>query len=142
MLHFSESFVGGFFGFGRTYGAVARFECDSIEALERDWPEALRQTADWRRTRKQRATWLHLYFNVPSRLAWDAISFVGARVLVPPASLAPEVRGLGLVIAVFGTPDMEQYLDATLYREATGEPAAEQVSGLESQEGAPRNGTE
>jgi hypothetical protein len=119
MLHFSESFVGGFFGFGRTYGAVARFECSSVAALEADWPEALRETAAWPRNRKERATTLHLYFQIPSPLAWDAISFVGTRVLVPPASLAQEFRGLALVIAVFGAPDMEQYLDATLYREAT-----------------------
>jgi hypothetical protein len=26
MVHFSEDLVGGFFGFGRTYGASARFE--------------------------------------------------------------------------------------------------------------------
>ena len=45
MLNFSESFVGGFFGFGRTYGAVARFECDCVAALEADWPAALRETA-------------------------------------------------------------------------------------------------
>lgn len=119
MLHFSESFIGGFFGFGRTYGAVARLECDSIAALEADWPAALRETAQWRATRKERATWLHLYFNVPPALASAAISFVGAKVFEPPASLPPEFRGLGLQIAIFGTPDMEQYLDATLYRDAT-----------------------
>jgi hypothetical protein len=125
MLNFSESFVGGFFGFGRTYGAVARFECDSVVTLEADWPAALRETAQLRATRKERATWLHLYFNVPSALASAAISFVSAKVFVPPANLPPEFRGLGLVIAVFGTPDMEQYLDATLYHEATTPPAVE-----------------
>jgi hypothetical protein len=121
MLHFSEDFVGGFFGFGRTYGAVARFECDAALTLEADWPIALQKTAEWRNGRKERATALHLHLLVPSALAWDAITFIVPRVVVRPASLAPELRGLALVIAVFGTPDMELYLDLTLYREATGE---------------------
>jgi hypothetical protein len=119
MLNFSESFVGGFFGFRRTYGAVARFQCDSVEGLEADWPGALRETARWRETREERATWLHFHMLVPPALAWDAILFVSAKLFVPPASLAQELRGLSVMIAVFGTPDMEQYLDATLYREAT-----------------------
>jgi hypothetical protein len=126
MLHFSESFVGGFFGIGRTYGAAARFECDSVRALEDDWPQALEKTAAWRSARKERATALHLYFEVPPALAWDTMASIAARLIVPPAALARELRGLGLIVAVFGAPDMEQYMDLILYREATlkdGEPA-------------------
>jgi hypothetical protein len=76
MVHFSEDFVGGFFGFRRTYGASARF---------------------------------------------DAVAFVKAKVIVPPGSLAQELRGLYLRVYVF-TPDMEHYLYAELFPEATGKP--------------------
>jgi hypothetical protein len=123
MLYFSESFVGGFFGWRRTYGAAARFECDSVQALEADWAVALRETAQWRSVRKERATALHLYFQGPSAFAWEMMAFAAARVIVPPAELPWQLRGLCLQVAVFGTPDMEQYLDLTLYREATGKPA-------------------
>jgi hypothetical protein len=124
MLYFSEAFVGGFFGFYRTYGAVARFEYDAFQVLEADWPAALSKTQQWRATRKERATALHLYFQGPPALTWNVIAFVTSRVLVPPAQLAVELRGLTLVVAVFGAPDMELYLDLILYREATGWPGA------------------
>jgi hypothetical protein len=120
MVRFSEAFVGGFFGFRRTYGAVAHFECDSAAALEADWLVALRKAAEWRAVRKERATALHMHVLVPPALAWHAVAFAVARVAVPPPSLADELRGLSLVVAVFGAPDMEQYFDLTLYREATG----------------------
>jgi hypothetical protein len=122
MVHFSESYVGGFFGFGRTYGAVARFECASVPAFEVDWPVALYETARWRATRKRRATVLHLDFQVPVALVWEAVAFAAAKVLVPPASLAPELRGLGVYVGVY-TPDAEHYLHLFLFPEATGEPA-------------------
>jgi hypothetical protein len=119
MLHFDESFVGGFFGYGRTYGAVARFDCQSAADLEAQWPEALRATAAWRAGREGRAKALHLYFNVPPPLAWDVILFITARVVVPPSSLPEELRGLTLEVAVFGMPELEQFLDLVLYPEAT-----------------------
>jgi hypothetical protein len=119
MLHFSEDFVGRFFGFGRTYGAVARLECESTADFEADWQEAPRETAVWRARRHGRATVLHFHLLVPPRLAWDAMTFAAARVVVPPASLPEELRGLGLILLVFGTPDMEQFKDLVLYPEAT-----------------------
>lgn len=119
MLHFDESFAGGFFGFGRTYGAVARLECESATDFEADWQEALRETAAWRAGREGRATNLHLHFLVPPPLAWGAMAFAAARVVVPPAALPEELRGLGLIVLVFGTPDMEQFMDLVLYPEAT-----------------------
>jgi hypothetical protein len=119
MLHFSEDFVGGFFGFGRTYGASARFECDSAEALDADWPVALAATTKWREERKEKATALHLFFEVPAAWKWEAIAFVKAKVIVPPDSLAPELHGLFLRVYVF-TPDLEHYLYAELFPEATG----------------------
>jgi hypothetical protein len=125
MLHFSESFVGGFFGFGRTYGAVARFECGSASELETDWPAALQETAAWRSRRGDRATVLHLYFEAPPAQVWETVAFVADQLLVPPDARAPELWGLALVVAVFGSPDMEQYLDLTLYpaeTEAAGRP--------------------
>jgi hypothetical protein len=121
MVHFSEDFVGGFFGFRRTYGASARFECDSGEALAAEWPEALAATAAWRARRKEKATSLHLFFQAPAGWLWEAIAFVKARVIVPPGSLAQELRGLYLRVYVF-TPDMEHYLYAELFPEATGKP--------------------
>jgi hypothetical protein len=131
MIHFSEDLVGGFFGFYRTYGAVARFEYDAIEVLEADWPTALTRTQQWRATRKDRATALHLYFEGPPALRWDAIAFVKSRVLVPPAALPAELQGLALEVAVFGAPDMELYLDLKLYREATSGPFATSEMGEE-----------
>jgi hypothetical protein len=121
MIHFSEDFVGGFFGFGRTYGASTRFECETAAALESDWPAALAATARWREERKEKATALHLFFQVPTTQLWDAIAFVKAKVLVPPESLAPALHGLYLRVYVL-TPDMEHYLYAELFPEATRMP--------------------
>ena len=120
MVHFSEDFVGGFFGFGRTYGASARFECDSAEALETDWPVALAATANWREGRKEKATSLHLFFQVPAAKLWEVVSFAKAKVIVPPDSLAPTLHGLYLRVYVL-TSDMEHYLYAELFPEATGD---------------------
>src|SRR5262249_26597716 len=113
-----------FFGFGRTYGVVARFVCDSPPQLDADWPIALVETARWRVRRKERATSLHLDFQTPAAWVWDALEFVKARVIVPPASLAQELRGLFLRVHVF-TPEMEHYLYAELFPEATTAHAAE-----------------
>jgi hypothetical protein len=122
MVHFSEDFVGGFFGFRRTYGASARLECDSADALEADWPVALAATAKWRAGRKEKATSLHLFFEVPATRVWDAVAFVKGKVIVPPESLARELKGLYLRIYVL-TPDLEHYLYAELFPEATGKQA-------------------
>ena len=111
MVHFSEDFVGGFFGFGRTYGASARF--DSVEALEADWRVALAETAKWRANRGKKATALNLFFEVKPAQPWDAIAFVKARVLVPP-EVAPELRGLFLRVYVH-TLEMEHYLYIELF---------------------------
>jgi len=122
MVHFSEDFVGGFFGFGRTYGASVRFECDSVAALEADWPAALAATASWRASRKDKATSLHLFFESTALWLWDAVSFVKANVIVSPGSLAQELHGLYLCVYVL-TPDMEHYLYAELYPVATAKSA-------------------
>jgi hypothetical protein len=119
MLHFSEDFVGGFFGFWRTYGAVARFNCATAADLEAEWPDALRQVAAWRSRRGERATVLHVYFEVPPAEVWPSVAFVTGRLLVPPDARPPEVRGLHLEVAAFA-PEMEQYLDLILYQPAKG----------------------
>jgi hypothetical protein len=115
VLYFSESFVGGFFGFRRSYGAVARFECESVEDLEADWPVALRETKAWRSRRGKRATALHLYVQIPPGGVWAAVAYFSERLLVRPSARPAELRGLILEVAVFGSPDMEQYLDLILY---------------------------
>src|SRR5262249_3909392 len=120
VVYFSESFVGGFFGFRRTYGAVARFECGSAADLEADWPAALHDTAAWRARRRGRAAALHVYVQVPPGEVWAAVAFLTRRMLVRPAARAAELRGLALQVAVFGSPDMEQYLDLILYPAETG----------------------
>jgi hypothetical protein len=120
VLYFSESFVGGFFGFRRSYGAVARFECASVADLEAALPDALRETAAWRSRRGKRATALHLYIQIPPAGVWGAIGFLSERLLVPPSARPTELRGLIVEVAVFGSPDMEQYLDLILYPEETG----------------------
>jgi hypothetical protein len=119
MLYFNESFVGGFFGFYRSYGAVARMQCESAAEFEADWQEALRQTAAWRATRVARATALHVQFLVPTPLAWDAMAFAAARAIMPPASLPEELRGLRLNVVVFATPDIELFMDLVIHAEAT-----------------------
>jgi hypothetical protein len=119
VLHFSESFVGGFFGFRRTYGAVARFECGSAAEVEADWPAALRETTAWRARRGAKATVLHLYLDLPPAAVWAAVALLAERLLVAPDARPAELRGLHLVVAVFGSPDMEQYLDLTLYAEGS-----------------------
>jgi hypothetical protein len=118
MVHFSEDFVGGFFGLGRTYGASARFECDSAKAIAGDWPVALAATAKWREDRKEKATSLHLFFQAQATWLWDAVAFVKAHVIVPPDSLARELKGLYLRVYVM-TPELEHYLYAELFPEAT-----------------------
>src|SRR5262249_36107031 len=118
MLYFSESYVGGFFGFGRTYGAVARFEGDSIKTLEDDWPTARAETAKWRAYRKERATVLHLDFQVSAALVWETMAFVAAKVMVPPSQQAEEFHGLGLQVGIY-TPDAEHYLHMGLFPAAT-----------------------
>src|SRR5262245_28346933 len=119
MIHFSEDFVGGFFGLGRTYGASARLECQSTESLEAAWPVALAATAKWREQRKEKAVSLHLFFEAPVPLVWDAIAFVKAKVIVPPDSLPFELKGLMLRIYVL-TPDLEHYLYVELFPEPSG----------------------
>jgi hypothetical protein len=122
MVHFSEDLVGGFFGFGRTYGASARFEFDSAEVLQADWPVALAATAKWREGRKKKATSLQLFFQSPGARVWDAVAFIKAKVIVPPDSLAMELRGLFLRVYV-QSPDLENYLYAEVFPEATGKQA-------------------
>jgi hypothetical protein len=124
MLHFSESYAGGFFGFGRTYGAVARFVCDSPRNLALEWPAALAETARWRAGRKERATALHLDFQAQPEWVWEAVEFVKEKLMTPPASLAPELRGLMLCVHVY-TPDVEHYLYAELFPAATTARAGE-----------------
>jgi hypothetical protein len=123
MVHFSESYVGGFFGFGRTYGAVARFDCASPLQLEAEWPSALAKTARWRADRKERATSLYLAFQPSPACVWDATAFIKANVILPPASLAPELRGRFLRVHVC-TPEMEHYFYAELFPDATTVPTA------------------
>jgi hypothetical protein len=64
------------------------------------------------------ATALHLDFQAPATCVWDAVAFVKEKVIVPPDSLAPELRGLLLRVHVF-TPEMEHYLYVELFPEVT-----------------------
>jgi len=121
MVYFSEPFVGGFFGFGRTYGAVVRLECSSIAVLESDWPAALQQTNQWRQTRNDRASVLHLYLQVPKSAVPEAISFVADRILVAPTSMPEVFRGLCLEVNIF-TPEMEHYMHLVLCPDLKGAP--------------------
>jgi hypothetical protein len=117
MVHFSEAFVGGFFGIGRTYGAAARFDLHSTAEMEGDWLTARQETATWRKQRDDRATALHLYFDVSPEIVWEVVAFIAAKLLVPPTKRPAEFQSLLLEIAVFGLPDREQYLDVVLYPE-------------------------
>jgi hypothetical protein len=97
---------------------VARFEAESVETLDADWPAALRHTADWRARRAEKALSLHLHFVVPRDLAWDAIAFVAGKLLSSPA-LPEEFAGLRLEPVVLATPGMVVYLGMTINSEAT-----------------------
>lgn len=121
MVYFSEPFIGGFFGFGRTYGAVVRIECDSIHSIETDWPNALREAANWRSSRNDRATVLHLYLQVPQSMVSDAMSFVADRIMVARELLPEELRGLCLEVNIF-TPEMEHHMHLVLYPDSKGAP--------------------
>jgi hypothetical protein len=68
-----------------------------------------------------------LDFQTPAAWVWDAVEFVKAKVIVPPASLAPELRGLFLRIHLF-TPEVEHYLYAEVFPEATTAHAAKPES--------------
>jgi hypothetical protein len=116
MLHFSEDFVGGIFGLGRTCGASARFECESTAELETDWPKVLAETAQWRARRAEKATALNVFIDAPPSWQWDAIAFVKARLILPSMSLAPELRGLFLRVYV-PSPEMQTYLYVELFPE-------------------------
>jgi hypothetical protein len=120
ILHFEESYVGGFFRFARTYGAVARFEADSVETLEADWPAAVRETSEWRNRRGDQALSLHLHVVVPRQLAWDGVAFLAGKLLTSAAVLPEEFTGLRVEALVLATPGMEVYLGMTLNSEATG----------------------
>ena len=114
--------MGGFFGFGRTYGAIAHFEADSVETLETDWPAVLEQTAVWRAHRRERALALHLHLLVPKAMAWEAIGFLGRKLTASAAELPAEFAGLRVESVVFGTPGNVVFLGMTLNSEATQKP--------------------
>jgi hypothetical protein len=109
-----DCFVGGWFGIGRTYSAAVRFEWDSLEALKKDWCEALEATARWREKRGQKATGIHVTFQVASERIWEGIDFVKTQVLVPPHDLPAELQGLALLVYVL-TPDGDHHFYGELY---------------------------
>ena len=119
IVHFDESFVGGIFGIGRTYGAVARFEADSVETLEADWPTALQQTAEWRAHRQEKALCLHLYFIVPKPIVWQAIAFVSRKLLTSADRLPAEFACLRLEVVVFSAREKNVFMNVTLNSDAT-----------------------
>jgi hypothetical protein len=121
VVRLSEDFAGGFFGFGRTYGASLRLECASAAELASDWPAGLVAASQWRERRKDQATALHVLVQASTEWLWDAVAFLKMKVLVPPGKLDCELQGLFLRIYVH-TPEMEHYLYVELFPEATGKP--------------------
>lgn len=97
---FTEAFVGGFFGFRRTYGAVARIETGSVGTLKRDWYEALEDVRQWRDSRGIKAASISFYFVVPESIADDTRCFIGD-VLISPRETPKELVGLIVDAAVF-----------------------------------------
>ncbi|HEV7281082.1 MAG TPA: hypothetical protein VGN57_12835 [Pirellulaceae bacterium] len=108
---FGESFVGGLFGFRRTYGSLARIEADSVGSLKGDWLEALRRIGPWRESRGPKATSISFYFLVPESIADETRSFLGD-VLFSPRKTPPELAGL-VVEAVVFHPDGSVTLEST-----------------------------
>lgn len=97
---FHEAFVGGFFGFRRTYGAVARIETDSAASLKGDWLDALHRVGQWRESRGAKATSIGFYFVVPESIVDETRGFIG-EVLVTPRELPKEIVGLAVDAVVF-----------------------------------------
>lgn len=111
-IAFDESFVGGFFGFRRTYGAVARIEADSLATLKRDWVEALDRIGPWRESRGSKATSISFHFVVPPSIADATRSFIG-EILISPCETPKEVFGLAVEAVVFH-PDGSVSFESTL----------------------------
>jgi hypothetical protein len=109
---FHEAFVGGFFGFRRTYGAVARVETDSAATLKRDWLEALDRVRQWRESRGAKATSISFYFVVPEPIADETRSFIGD-VLIAPRETPKELVGIAVDAVVFD-PDGGVHFDSTI----------------------------
>lgn len=112
-VYFDESFVGGFFGFRRTYGAVARIETESPATLKRDWLDALAEVSRWRDERGAKATAVHFIFVVPVAIANETRSFVG-EMLLAPLKLPTELAGLKIVDAAVFDPDGGLPFEATI----------------------------
>lgn len=115
MLHFSESYVGGFFGFARTYGAVARFEVQSIESVESEWSEALRQIVQWRSRRGVSATTIQFDLQADPAVIDKVVEILKERLLIPRPALAPELQGLLVEASVCIGLEIDPYLHMILY---------------------------
>ena len=110
---FNESFVCGFFGLWRTYGAVARIETDSPGALKRDWLQSLDCIREWRNHRGSRATSITFFFVVPDSIADETRSFIGD-ILIAPRETPKELTGL-MIDAVVSDPDGCVSFDSTIW---------------------------
>jgi hypothetical protein len=108
---FDESFVGGLFGFRRTYGSLVRIEAASVGTLKGDWLEALRRIGPWRENRGSKAKSISFYFIVPEAIAGETRSFLGD-VLFSPRKTAQELAGL-VVEAVVFHPDGSVSFEST-----------------------------
>lgn len=118
MTFTSDLFVGGWFGFGRTYSASVRFEWESLETLKKEWCDALEATVRWRQKRGPKATGMHLFFEAPPERIWEAVGFVKSQVVVPPQNMPAELQGLALIVYVL-TADGDHHFYCELYPWAT-----------------------
>lgn len=106
-------------GIRRTYGAAARFEITSVDDFESDWRSALEQLAQWRASRAQRARSVDLHFIASPELIPEIVRFLGTTFLHEWESSSRDLGGLRIDVAVFGSLEMELYLDLTLYPDFT-----------------------
>jgi hypothetical protein len=112
MVHFDEPFAGGFFGFGRSYGCLARIELESPDGLDNDWATTLTHISDWRASRGAKAASITLHYIVPPSIASFIHRHLASHLL--ENGLPEPMIGLRVDVAVFD-PDGGQSLDIIVY---------------------------
>ena len=101
MVVFDESFADGFFGIGRTYGAVARIELRAGDDLAADWAGAVEQTERWVESRGEKARSITFLVIAPPERRPAVWEFVGELFFLRRGELPEVLRKLWCEVALF-----------------------------------------
>jgi hypothetical protein len=112
IVHFDEPFAGGFFGFRRSYGCLARIELESPDCLDNDWATTLTHISNWRASRGAKAASITLHYIAPPSIASSIHRHLASHLL--ENGLPEPMVGLRVDVAVFD-PDGGQSLDIIVY---------------------------